>query len=150
MSGCKKSDYKNVLKKLLEIIPTPSVQRITIDFEKGLWQAFHRVLPDAEIKECLFHWTQALWREVQQLGLQTAYTDDKAINSFITRLMALPFLPYETIATMFEHLASSATTPMLQQLISYIRNTWIENEIWSPSTWSVFMLSVRTNNDIEC
>ena len=63
--------------------------------------------------------------------------------------MALPFLPHETITVMFEHLANLATTPTLQELVLYIRNTWIENEIWSPSTWSVFMFSVRTNNDVE-
>ena len=37
----------------------------------------------------------------------------------------------------------------LARKILYVRNTWIENEIWSPSTWSVFMFSVRTNNDVE-
>ena len=48
---------------------------------------------------------------------------------------------------MFEKLAELATTPALQQLVLFVRNTWIENEIWSPSTWSVFMFSVRTNNN---
>ena len=149
MYGRKKSDYKKILKKVLELIPTPNVQRITIDFEKGLWQAFRLVLPGIEVKECLFHWTQAVWKKVQQLGLQTAYSDNKAINSFIRKLMALPFLSHETITAMFEHLANLATTPTLQELVLYIQNTWIENEIWSPSTWSVFTFFVRTNNDVE-
>ena len=149
MSGRKKKDYKHVLKKLLEIIPTPRVQRVTLDFEQAIWYAFHQVMPNIEVKGCAFHWTQAVWRKVQQLGLQTAYTDDKAINSYIRRLMALPFLPHETIKEMFEKLAESATTPVLQQLVMYIRTTWIENELWSPCSWSVFMLSVRTNNDVE-
>ena len=81
--------------------------------------------------------TSSLEETVQQLGLQTAYSDNKAINSFIRKLMALPLLPHETITAMFEHLANLATTRTLQELVLYIRNTWIENEIWSPSTWSV-------------
>jgi hypothetical protein len=40
MSDRRKSNYTKVLKKLVEIIPTPNVKRITIDFEKGLWQAY--------------------------------------------------------------------------------------------------------------
>ena len=108
-------------------------------------------MPNIEVKGCAFHWTQAVWRKVQQLGLQTAYTDlvNCLINSYIRRLMALPFLPHETIKEMFEKLAESATTPVLQQLVMYIRTTWIENELWSPCSWSVFMLSVRTNKDVE-
>ena len=80
-------------RKILEIIPTQSVQRVTVNFEHALWCAFRKEMPDVEVKGCAFHWTQAVWRKVQLLGLQTAYTDDKAINSFVRRLMALPFYP---------------------------------------------------------
>ena len=33
--------------------------------------------------------------------------------------------------------------------IRYIRSTWIESTVWPPANWSVFMMSVRTNNDVE-
>ena len=149
MSGRKKSDYIHVLKKLLEIIPAPKVQRVTVNFEWAIWRAFSKVMSNIEVKGCAFHWTQAVWRKVQGLGLQTVYTNDKATNSYVRRLMALPFLPHETILAMFEKLAAEATTPVLQQLVMYIRSTWIESEVWSPCSWSVFMFSIRTNNDIE-
>ena len=102
ISDRKKSDYKKVLKKLLEIIPATRVQRITVDFEQAIWRAFHNVMSNIEVKGRTFHWTQTVWRKVQELGLQTAYTNDKATNSYIRRLMALPLLPHETISAMFE------------------------------------------------
>lgn len=42
----------------------PEVRQITIDFEKALWSVLRLLLPDIKIKECVFHWTQALWRKV--------------------------------------------------------------------------------------
>ena len=63
--------------------------------------------------------------------------------------MALPFLPHELIPTVFELLELEATTDPLQQFVRYIRSTWIESTVWPPANWSVFMMSVRTNNDVE-
>ena len=92
---------------------------------------------------------QALWRKVQELVLQTAYTTDHATSSYIRRLMALPFLPHETIEATFESLRPEATTQPLKEFVHYIGETWINSRVWPPKCWSVFMLSVRTNNDIE-
>ena len=108
---------------------TPSVEQVTADFT--------------------FHWNQALWRKVEELGLQTAYMRDRATNSYIRRLMALPLLPHETIAATFDSLKPEASTEPLQQFVSYIVENWIRNTVWHPKCWSVFMQSIRTNNDIE-
>ena len=63
--------------------------------------------------------------------------------------MALPFLPHETIAATFDNLKPEAITEPLQQLVSYIEENWIRSTVWPPKCWSVFMQSIRTNNDIE-
>ena len=63
--------------------------------------------------------------------------------------MALPFLPHEYIRHMFQQLKDLATTPVLQSLVNYINDTWINSTVWSPENWSVFKKSVRTNNDVE-
>ena len=63
--------------------------------------------------------------------------------------MALPFLPHETVAATFDSLKPEAKTEPLQQFISYIEENWIRSTVWPPKYWSVFMQSVRTNNDIE-
>ena len=150
MSSKRKHDYKKVLKKVLRMLPTtPSVEQVTADFESAVWGAFRKVLPEVQLLGCAFHWNQALWRKVQELGLQTAYMRDRATNGYIRRLMAIPFLPHETIAATFDNLKPEAITEPLQQLVSYIEENWIRSTIWPPKCWSVFMQSIRTNNDIE-
>ena len=33
--------------------------------------------------------------------------------------------------------------------MTYINNTWINNDLWTPASWTVYRQSVRTNNDVE-
>ena len=63
--------------------------------------------------------------------------------------MALPFLPPEQIEETFHHLDRRAGTAHLQALMDYIWRQWIQNPVFPVPNWSVFMLSVRTNNDLE-
>lgn len=67
MSGQKKSDYCQVFHGLLNCLPNEtSVRHITIDFERALWKVLPEFLPNANIKGCVFHWTQAIWRKVSK------------------------------------------------------------------------------------
>ena len=105
--------------------------QVTADFESAVWGAFRKVLPEVQLLGCAFHWNQALWRKVKELGLQTAYMRDWATNGYIRRLMALPFLPHETIAPTFDSLKPEATTEPLQQFVSYIEENWIRSTVCS-------------------
>ena len=65
-------------------------------------------------------------------------------------MMALPYLPEKEISPMFRRLERDASTPELMDLASYMASTWIvETSEWLPSSWSAFMRSIRTNNDVE-
>ena len=75
--------------------------------------------------------------------------NDRGTHAFIRKIMALPFLPVAEIRGMFTQLQSTASTPKLEQLTQYVGRTWITGKTWPPSSWSVFMKSIRTNNDIE-
>lgn len=140
------------MKKILEILPSyPKVKRIVVDFEAAMWRAFPDVLNGVEVKGCVFHWIQAVWRKVQELGLQSAYMNDDATQKYIRKLFALPFLPATHIRPMFERLVSDdvkGNSPSLGSLTEYIRNTWFTG-IFTPESWSVFKEPVRTNNDVE-
>ena len=63
--------------------------------------------------------------------------------------MALPLLPSINILPVFERLKDDACTEPLQQVVSYIKNVWISSAMWPPASWSMYMQSVRTNNDCE-
>ncbi|MPC35670.1 hypothetical protein E2C01_029100 [Portunus trituberculatus] len=150
MSGRKKSDYRKVFQELLTILPAgPSVQHITVDYEKAIWKVLPEFLPDTQIKGCVFHWTQAIWRKIQEVGLQHGYTHNDGTYKYLCRVMALPFLPEEEIIPIYDCLSRQATTAQLQSITDYISRTWIHSSTWPPSSWSVFNQSIRTYNDIE-
>ena len=51
-----------------------------------------------------------LFSQVQELGLQVAYSEDQGTYGWIRKLLALPFLPYTEI-TQFERLRLGAEGP---------------------------------------
>ena len=65
MSGKNKKDYRAVIREIIKNIPgQPSVKKVTVDFERAIWSAFQKVLPEVRIMGCAFYWSQALWRKV--------------------------------------------------------------------------------------
>ena len=65
--------YFQVLKKLLRCLATPpAVQEVVADLENGVWGAVKSRLPQVTLRGCAFHWGQAVWRKIQELGLQVS------------------------------------------------------------------------------
>lgn len=150
MSSNKRKDYRKVLKKIRDVLPTaPAVRKITVFYEQTLWSVLHQVLPDATITGCVYHWTQLAFKKIQELGLRTAYDSDSETNLFLRKIMALPFLPEEEILAMFVRLWVHATTSPLQLFVEYVSTSWIYNTTWPPSTWSAFCSVVRSDKDVE-
>lgn len=67
----------------------------------------------------------------------------------IRKLMSLNMLPAAKIPGAFAHLRTQIAAVenrdnrrAIIQLFNYVEATWIESEIWSPTTWSAFMQKV--------
>ena len=72
MSRRRNSDYQLVLHEIENILPTyPSVTRM--DFELAMWASIPIVFPEVCLMGCAFHWNQAVWRKIQDLGLVITY-----------------------------------------------------------------------------
>ena len=148
MSGKRTSDYKRLFQVVKKELGTISVTEIVADFEASVWKAITREFPAVRIRGCIFHWTQAVWRNVQQNGLQVPYMKDAATHSYIRRLLALPMLPHEHIAPVFESIRQD-TTEALTKLNTYINKYWVHSKVFPPKSWSAFYRTTRTNNDVE-
>ncbi|KAL9977263.1 hypothetical protein ACROYT_G014647 [Oculina patagonica] len=64
-------------------------------------------------------------------------------------MMALPFLPPKKIKQSFQKLKRKVTSDALKKFAKYVEETWINSTTWPPKSWSVYMQSIRTNNDVE-
>ena len=62
--------------------------------------------------------------------------------------MALPFLPAEQIPSAFYALNREVTTPKMENFMEYVEHTWIKHSTFTPDSWSVFMMAIRTNNGV--
>ena len=113
------------------------------------WQAIRQVFPGRTIKGCVFHWSQAVWRKVQELGLAGSYRQRGGTHAFIGQLLALPFLPASHIEEVFQNLCSRCSGGPLLLLTDYIRRQWVQSSVFPPTSWTAYRHSVRTNNDVE-
>ena len=84
------------------------------------------------------------------MGLQSAYQGEQSVCRFVKKLMALCYIPSAHIRPLFSSLARETDdNQSLQELVHYIRSTWIEASVFKPENWSVCGLPFRTNNDVE-
>jgi len=150
MSRRRRVDYQSVLEAVVDAMPRrPRVQAVVADFELAVWTAVRHVLSGVVMRGCNFHFAQALWRNVQSLGLQSLYSSDDAVNRVCRKTMALSYLPSAAIPAAFEELERDNVRPVVTAHLDYVRRNWVESAVWPPSSWSVFMQPIRTNNDVE-
>jgi len=149
MSRRKAKDYVAVLSALRDCMSTCNVRCVTSDFERALWQAVASVFPGVEHHGCTFHWTQAVYRKIQALGLAVEYRENRSVYRLCRKLMSLPLVPQCEIPALFSHLKQQALTDALRRLFDYVDSTWVHTDVWPPSSWSAFRRPIRTNNDVE-
>jgi hypothetical protein len=95
---------------------------------------------------CNFHFVNAVFRQIQRLGLVVAYRDDEYIRSNARKLMALAFVPIDKLEAAFR-LISREAPRSLQPLIEYFDRYWMTKVKWS--LWNVSNVELTTNNFVE-
>ena len=150
MSG-KTKMYKKVIKAVLKLFRgKPKVKGVTMDFEIGLWKAVEKKIEDVSTKAYGSDWAQAVWRHIQEVGLQKAYNTAQGTWKLLKKVMTLPYLPADEILPTFEELLQTTTlTEQLQEFVAYVKKQWLQNPNFPPETWSVYRRKVSTSNDLE-
>jgi len=134
-------------------------QRMVVDFERSLILAVETEFPRCRISGCYFHFTQSLWRHIQQVGLAREYRRNLDLKRVIRLVMALAFLPVLLVRQNFLLLCNRRSTrrlirryPQLQDWLDYVWATYVANNAAFPvPTWNVHDRNVdtRTNNHVE-
>ena len=131
-------------------------QIVVADFEQALIIAVETELT-ANIRGCYFHFTQSLWRRVQNLGLVAAYRQDDRLKKCIRKVMAIGYLPVALMQMNFNLLRTDRRTvrlinryPALMDFFDYVQNTYV-NGTFPPALWNVYDrdMETRTNNVVE-
>jgi len=86
-----------------------------------------KCLSGCVLRGCGFHWSQAMWRKVQDLGLRTAYIEHSAVYKFIRRVLAILFLSAEHITPAIHEMCKLTTHTQLIQLLDYVEATWLSS-----------------------
>ena len=130
----------------LEVEP----QRVLTDFELTLQQSVAICFPQAERKGCHFHYAQAIWRKVQNLGLQQLYKEDDEFRCFINSVIALAFVPPTFVRVAWRGLMGKAPAfGNREDFFQYFQNTWLDGN-FPIRMWNVHSLEgPRTNNNTE-
>ncbi len=132
-----------------------SPSTISIDFESAMINSIQRIFPGARIRGCLFHFSQALWRRVQEVGLVVRYKNDNSFNGLVRRAAALPLIPTHMVDEVWTEVLGQVdqNDVALMRFCDYVTKTWVDNltalfpiEIWNQSD---NVGGVRTNNHLE-
>ena len=113
--------YQRLWKVVHDLVEWDGVRELTllVDFEKAAYGAFIAIFRGCDVHGCFFHFKQAIHRKIQELGLQTKYTDNLAFRVRISSLGALSFVPPDHVKGAFNDLAGffeDDEKPLLQYL----------------------------------
>ena len=125
-----------------------------IDYENAVFKAIERVFPMAEMHGCLFHFTQCLWRKVQECGLQVEYNKrNSQVKKMVKRCSALAFLPLDRVDNAWKLIFDDAPDhPGVRCFLDYMVETWIDDifAIFPPKIWGHHgNYGQRTTNNLE-
>ena len=117
--------YTRMWERVRIICPTASPTRMIMDFEKAAINAFQMEWPTTSVKGCYFHFTQNIWRKIQELGLQTDYMNDEQLALRLRMLPALAFAPPFEVQELFPQVIEQLDIPASLELALYFETTYI-------------------------
>lgn len=136
--------YRQVLKALKRAVLRLTGQQlapeqVVMDFEHSLMLAVETEFPQARTAGCYFHFTQSLWRHVQELQLAREYRRNGRLQKVIRRVMAIAFLPVILVRQNFVALRASRPVrrlvnvlPQVDDWLDYVEVTYIQQNALFP------------------
>ena len=111
MSRRTKTDYDAVFCKLKMMLGDEfKPESCMADYESACWKSMRDNFPSMQMHGCLFHFSQAINKNVIRLGLIKDYkTPDSTIRNLIRGVYSLPYLPPRDMYPAFETLKSQAS-----------------------------------------
>ena len=127
---------------------------ILTDFETAVIPTIRSVFPYSTHLGCNFHFSQCLYRKIQELGLVQRYKADEVFKLIIHKVFSMPFLPENEVRNAFITYQLQLKNyldenPQIQAFFDYFWNFWFFGI--NLTLWNVYgrELRFRTNNWCE-
>lgn len=133
--------------KSLELQPV--FTHIHIDYELAEMGAAVKIFGISRVRGCLFHFSQAMLKQVKEYGLFRAYKKEAPVRKILRKLLALPLLPKESARIIWDRFLMPKLLqahPSAPEFCKYFNKQWmsIRGELWS-----FHRLENRTTNSAE-
>lgn len=150
------------LKDLLNLEPT----LIITDMEKALLNGLVKNFRHCRSELCLFHFGQAIWRRLNELGLSNKYKNDIEFKEAIKMIIYLAFVPVEDVVKIYIMIKSMQVYKgdyKIQELVKYFERNFIgkwngailvsSEARYNINSWNVYRRVIdcqpRTSNNAE-
>lgn len=118
--------FQGIKDKMREFDLFEDVSAFRVDCEKSVHNAASRVFPGVTIECCYFHFSQANWRKIVDLGLRSKYVHDIEFGMKARMFIAPAFLPSEHVHNAFAQLQSiPCSDEGLQNYMEYFERNFI-------------------------
>ena len=129
------------VRRLVGIRDVPTV---IVDYERAAFNAVNSVFGQHEVGGCFFHFKAAMWRRLQELGLERRYCEDEGFRGRFCTLGGLAFVPPQYVVAAFEQMRPEFPHEE-QAFLAYFEATWIverrvrirKNPMFPLDMWSV-------------
>ncbi|CAF1018080.1 unnamed protein product [Brachionus calyciflorus] len=151
MMNAKQQVKENVAKNKGPVKKTnPNV--VVSDFETAAINAFRNNFQKVLMKGCHFHYTQALWKNIQKVGLVGEYGKMDAIYDWLNMFKSLAFLRPDCLESAWQIIQKfrPSNNPKLIEFHDYFKDTWYQKPKFSYELWNHYYTEgPRTNNHVE-
>ncbi|CAM4971374.1 unnamed protein product [Rotaria socialis] len=145
--------FSTLIKKIIEISNMIKLEYITIDFEVAVKNVFYKHCPHIQVKGCLFHYGQALFRNFMKLNLKTPFQADESLRNWFRSFAAIALLPETDMEEANQYLRT--TKPLLYEkqidsFLEYHDRTYGIQSSFPPKMYNHYRnLNPRTINYLE-
>lgn len=135
--------YKFIFKYIRSFSKEFKLEQLVVDMEYAVIKAAKCYFQTINIQLCYFHFTQSIWRKLQQLGLQKFYYLQTDFRYLFKILCALPFEKTKNIINCFQILKEKSRKfeeNNIKILFNYFEKNFIKQELKNTNNeymWSI-------------
>lgn len=94
--------WDTVLQKLNMDGSSYQPQRVVVDFEAAVIKCLRNRLPGVSVVGCSFHFRNAIWKKLQDLGLAAFFNQDLDFQEWIRMIYSLSFVPLDKVVQYYD------------------------------------------------